>query len=230
MTTGRLPSIEGGIQPTIITAKGNLITATAASTPAVLTVGSNNQVLTADSSTATGLKWATPSSGALTLIQRSSFSGVANTGTTFDGVFTSTYNSYLIMIETIYAATASDDFEFQLRYAGPTTQNLQYLGSGSKLTSAGTVSWIDNYDEAQFKLGDETGDSGFPGGGQIFINGVGDSSARATWRGQFLGGQNAVNYYFAGNQYNAQTYTGILFKSSSSNITGTIAIYGMAKS
>jgi hypothetical protein len=43
------------------TAKGSLLSATAASTPAVLAVGSNDQVLTADSSTSTGLKWAAPS-------------------------------------------------------------------------------------------------------------------------------------------------------------------------
>jgi hypothetical protein len=39
-------------------AKGDLITATADNTPAILTVGSNDQVLVADSAQATGLKWA----------------------------------------------------------------------------------------------------------------------------------------------------------------------------
>jgi hypothetical protein len=49
------------ISPTIVDAKGDIIAATAADTVSKLTVGSNDTVLTADSSTATGLKWATPS-------------------------------------------------------------------------------------------------------------------------------------------------------------------------
>jgi hypothetical protein len=48
---------------TILDAKGDLISATAPDTPARLAVGTNNQVLTVDSSTATGLKWATPAGG-----------------------------------------------------------------------------------------------------------------------------------------------------------------------
>ena len=50
------------IQNTIVDAKGDLIGATAADTPARLAVGTNGQVLTADSTAATGLAWATPTS------------------------------------------------------------------------------------------------------------------------------------------------------------------------
>ena len=60
MSTGRLGAGDTAIQPTILDAKGDLIVATAADTPARLAVGSNNLVLTADSTQATGLKWAAP--------------------------------------------------------------------------------------------------------------------------------------------------------------------------
>lgn len=46
------------IAKTIVDAKGDIIAATAADTIARLAVGANDTVLTADSSTATGLKWA----------------------------------------------------------------------------------------------------------------------------------------------------------------------------
>lgn len=56
---------DAAIAKSIVDAKGDIIAATAADTVARLAVGANNTVLTADSSTATGLKWATPASGKL---------------------------------------------------------------------------------------------------------------------------------------------------------------------
>jgi hypothetical protein len=45
MTVGRIPVIEGGIQPTIFDAKADLLTATANDTPARLAVGAMTKCL-----------------------------------------------------------------------------------------------------------------------------------------------------------------------------------------
>jgi hypothetical protein len=60
-------------------AKGDLVVGSATNDAAVLGVGSNDQVLTADSSTATGLKWATASAGGMTLISETSLTGTSVT-------------------------------------------------------------------------------------------------------------------------------------------------------
>ena len=49
-----------GLSPDLYTAKGSLLSASAASTPSLLLVGANGRVLTANSATATGLEWSTP--------------------------------------------------------------------------------------------------------------------------------------------------------------------------
>jgi hypothetical protein len=67
------------IQNAIVDAKGDLIAATAADTPARLAVGTNGQVLTADSTESTGIKWATPSSGTTFAGAQASFSASGET-------------------------------------------------------------------------------------------------------------------------------------------------------
>ena len=85
---------HGEIPATIVDAKGDIIAAGAADTVARLAVGSNDQVLTADSSTATGLKWATPAAGGMTLITEAVLS--ASTGYSFSSI-PSTYKQLLLV-------------------------------------------------------------------------------------------------------------------------------------
>jgi hypothetical protein len=218
------------VNPTIIDAKGDIITATAADTPARLAVGTANQVLTVDSSTATGLKWATPASGALTLITRQSFSNVAGTGTTFDGVFTSTYKSYLVIIETIVGATYADDFQLQFRYAGPTTQASAYYGSSITTDySLSTVSntQTSNASQATLNLFIGTETAG-PTSGYLYIAGVGNMSEKGTYKGSIFSPESYNLNIVGGATNTSRTYTGFLLKSASSNVTGTVAVYGLA--
>ena len=82
---------SNAIQNAIVDAKGDLIGATAADTPARLAVGTNGQVLTADSTAATGLAWTTIAAGAtlvgcqLTKSANQSLSNATETAITFNG-------------------------------------------------------------------------------------------------------------------------------------------------
>ena len=91
---------------TAIDAKGDLVAGTAADTFARLAVGANDTVLTADSTAATGLKWATAAAGGMTSIA----SGSLPTGTTTLTISSipTTYNQLLLQINNVSGVSASN--------------------------------------------------------------------------------------------------------------------------
>lgn len=126
------------------TAKGDLFPASDASTLTRLAVGSNGQILTADSTAATGMKWAAAAGGSsgLTLITTQALSGV--TSQSVNSCFSSTYQNYVILFSA-YCATSANNPTFKLRASGTDSTTGYYIAFQSvNWTSGGTATGYTN--------------------------------------------------------------------------------------
>jgi hypothetical protein len=92
---------SNAIQNAIVDAKGDLISATAADTPARLAVGTNGQFLTADSTAATGLAWTTSTSGGMTVLASGTLTGSQVNVTSIN----QTYKNLQIIVRNLKPAT-----------------------------------------------------------------------------------------------------------------------------
>lgn len=116
---------DAAIAKSLVTTKGDLIAATGASTPARLAVGTNDQVLIADSTTATGLKWGTAAAGGMTSIA----SGSLSTGTVTISSIPATYKNLQLVIRNPWATGGP---ALRIRMNGNTSAvygNVQIYGS-----------------------------------------------------------------------------------------------------
>ena len=124
MSIGRLGAGDTAIQPTIFDAKADLLTATAADTPARLAVGANGTLLTADSSEATGLKWAAPaSSEGFTLLSTTTLAALSTTISGISGSY-----KHLVLYSKNLTDTDAGGATLSLRFNGDTGNNYQKTG------------------------------------------------------------------------------------------------------
>ena len=134
---------SAGIAKTIVDANGDIIAATAADTVSRLAVGANDTVLTADSTTATGLKWAA-AGGALTLAQIAT--GNINSGTSVTISSLSSYDTLILRITGVTWGTGDDVLCFQIN---STASSHTYI-TGSNTTADSNAG--SNSAESQVRL------------------------------------------------------------------------------
>ena len=135
-STWATQSASNPISANIVDAKGDLIAGTAADTVARLAVGTNGQVLTADSTAATGLAWATSAAGGMTLLSTTTLSGASTTISSISG-------SYNKLVAYIYGATnAAGNYEITIQANGSAnlayafiTQNIINIYNTDKITN-----------------------------------------------------------------------------------------------
>jgi hypothetical protein len=216
------PVIASVINNSLVDAKGDVLTATADNTPARLAVGANDTVLTADSTAATGLKWAAPSSGGMTLLSTTSLTGA----TTTISSISQAYNSLFAVISGI-TITGASDYDMRVAVNGsateqtfftldssglPTvTQNTRFKFNNAQNTTIVRTSAVNSY---ALTIDNYTSSSG---------------TKPMSLYGNFVGtaAGNQATYVFGG--YTANTaVTSLVFSSSQNNLsTGTVLLYGV---
>jgi hypothetical protein len=209
---------SNAIQNAIVDAKGDLIGATAADTPARLAVGANGTVLTADSAESTGLKWATPSSDFVRITTQSFTSSAA---VNVNDVFSSTYKNYKVFLNVTNSTGAGLLYRYRVAGADNTTSNYAYQ---RLILSNSSFNNVRETAQTNGALGDTT-------------------TTNCNWELTFFNPfETKLSYAYSNtaisasspeihlwnNGFNATTsFTGFTLYPSSGTITGEILVYGM---
>jgi hypothetical protein len=223
---------SAAIAKTIVDAKGDIIAATAADTVSRLAVGANDTVLTADSSTATGLKWAAPAGGAnWTLLNAG---GTALTGASTITVSGISGKSQIMVVfgENVSSANASD--EIAIRFNSDSGSNYFIFGDEVYYPStytSGMVNRQGNLTSTRIPIFQMGGSASSYGAGYIQISGANASGVKVftSTGGANNTGNNATTYKLGGIYNSSSAISSITIFTSSGNFdSGTVYVYTSA--
>jgi len=220
MTVGRIPNIEGGIQPTLLTTTGDIMYASSASNPARLGIGTASQILAVNSG-ATAPEWvAAPASGGMTLISTTTLTGASVTLSSIP----QTYNNLRLVCREFKPATDSQQGRM---YINNDSGASRYRNVQAFTLNAGfNTTFVDNV----FSPNDNSVATG------LSIIDIPDYTNALTWKmveSKSLGVDGTTtttpNFNYTLSLYNQTTaITSLVFFPSSGNFTsGTLLLYGV---
>jgi len=215
---------SNAIQNAIVDAKGDLIGATAADTPARLAVGTNGQVLTADSTASTGLAWATPTTPNIqwTAVNAGGTS-LSGSTTTISGIT----GANQLMVLYVGASSTATYIELYARINNDSGSN--YLYGGLNQTGS-TTNQMSATTANKFTIAGGSASATAIASGSLLITGGNSSGVKYVngVSGQDGGSGNGA-YSFGGYWNNTATITEInFFYSSGTFDAGTVYVFKSA--
>jgi len=218
----------GAVSP--LTTKGDLYTFS--TSDARLGVGANATVLTADSTEATGLKWAAPATTGANFTLLNS-GGTALTGAatiTVSGLTAS--NQFFVLIRGASSANAAASVMLRFNSdsgANYTTAGFRIFGPAS-YSSANLLAPINTSGDSSFSLAQMSGNAGSLISGGCFIfgaNSAGNKLINGSFGSSRAGGDDQTGYSITGEYSGASVISSISLISSSGDFdAGTVYIYG----
>jgi len=218
------------IAKTIVDAKGDIIAATAADTVSRLAVGANDTVLTADSSTATGLKWATPTSGANWTLLNSG--GTALTGAQTVTISSVPSGTDKIMVLIGSASSASASSYIQVRLNADTGSNYYTFTGQVEVFSAYQTNYL-SHDNGSARGGMRVGLMGNSAtnqvSGMVIITGCNASGVKSWTSLGAADGVGATGFWGGGYYDSSSVISSVSVNSSTGNLdNGTVYVYTSA--
>ena len=207
------------INPSTITAKGDLIVGTGAGTFVAQGVGTNGQLLSANSAQADGVEWVNPpSSGGITLL---STTALSTTTTTVSGI-SGDYKDLIVEVQG--ASQASSASQLNMRVNGISGANTYRALFSTNYSNT----WTSPSAAQQFDIQVSQGASGNNNIAQVIFQDYARASTSKSWRGWYMQGTGDVGGIFFGSCPSANSaITSITIFGGATFTAGTIRIYGV---